>query len=137
MKRFNWRDFQHHPLVALFAFLASIVTVLGFALSLRTNNELQTPVPVDPCVDIVGRWDWLTTGGVVSVAEGGLLSWHPTIANPIPAVTGSWRCDSNSGVINLSWNTGLSDTMRLLEDRNRLSGHNDQNGTIISATRAR
>lgn len=136
MKKLNWRHFQHHPVVTLFAFFASIVTVLGFVLSLRANNMEQTTTRADPCAEVVGRWDWLNTGGIVSVAEGGLLTWHPTIANPIPAVTGTWQCDRNNGVISLNWNTGLSDTMQLQEDGNRLSGNNDQNGTIISATRS-
>jgi len=37
----------------------------------------------------------------------------------------------------MNWNTGLSDTLLLFADRQRLTGSNDQNGAIISATRVR
>jgi len=55
----------------------------------------------------------------------------------VPMFTGTWDCDSGSGDIAMRWNTGFSDKLRLSEDGNRLRGTNDQNGSTVSAVRAR
>lgn len=134
---YGWRNWGDHPLFVVFTVMATLAG-LGIAIySLRDNEDNQAVRQLDPCIDVVGRWDWLTTGGTVAIAEGGGLSWFPLENNPLPAVVGMWTCAEDTGELTLNWSTGLSDRMRLSEDGLRLSGNNMQNQVVISATRSR
>jgi len=129
----GWRNWGDHPLFVVFTVAA---TVTGLALAYLALGD-DEPAAKDPCVEVVGRWDWLTVGGIVAVAEGGTITYHPNDLTPVPMFTGTWDCDSGSGDIAMRWNTGFSDKLRLSEDGNRLRGTNDQNGSTVSAVRAR
>ena len=129
----GWRNWGDHPLFVVFTIVA---TVSGLILAFRSLRDNDASVS-DPCVEVVGRWDWLTTGGIVTVAEGGRLTFHANDLTPVPIYTGNWECESGSGKIATRWNTGFSDQLRLSKDGNRLSGTNDQTGTAVSAVRAR
>ncbi|MCB1671782.1 MAG: hypothetical protein R3F41_12855 [Gammaproteobacteria bacterium] len=131
----GWRNWGDHPLVVLFTALMSVVGLgLGF-LSLQQSETNDSVRSINPCIDVVGRWDWLTTGGTVTIAEGGGLSWFPVAVNPVPAVVGIWSCSQETGELELRWSTGLSDLMHLSVDGMRLSGTNQQNQSVISAAR--
>ncbi len=129
----GWRNWGDHPVVVLFTAAATVTGLVLAALALRDGG----PAVGDPCTAVVGRWDWLTTGGIVTVAEGGRLTFHPNDLTNLPTFTGAWQCESGSGDITMAWNTGFSDRLQLSDDGNRLSGTNDQTGTTISAVRAR
>ena len=134
MSRMGWRNWDDHPAVTLMTVLASVVAIVTFARS--CGPEDVQFVALDPCLDVVGRWDWLTSGGIVSIAEGGGLTWHQTTDATTPTVVGSWTCDQDTGRIELRWATGSVDDLTLSEDGGRLGGNN-QVGAAISATRAR
>ncbi len=129
----GWRNWGDHPLFVIFTVVA---TVAGLALAYVALGSDESAAS-DPCVAVVGRWNWLTVGGIVSVAEGGTLRYHPNDLTPVPMFTGTWDCDAGSGEIAMRWNTGFSDKLRLSEDGNRLHGTNDQNGSTVSAVRAK
>jgi hypothetical protein len=131
----GWRNWGDHPVFVIFTVVAA-VTGLILAFLALDDNDSHAGVS-DPCVDVIGRWDWLTTGGIVTVAEGGRLTFHPNDLTPVPMYTGNWQCAAASGEIAMSWSTNLSDRLTLSEDGSRLSGTNDQTGDVISATRAR
>ncbi len=126
--RRTWKD---HPIVTLISVAASLVAIIGFVRSCA--QERTEAAALDPCIAVIGRWDWLTTGGVVSVAEGGGLMWHMTEDAPAPSVLGQWSCD-RSGAIELRWNNNFTETLEMSEDGKRITGKNQQ-GVVISATR--
>ena len=123
-----------HPVVTVITLLASVVAIVGFFRS--CGPEPADPVTLEPCVEVIGRWDWLATGGTVSIAKGGGLSWYQTANVVTPTVRGTWTCDEQTGRLVLSWDTGFVDTLALSDDGERLSGTNNA-GDPISATRAR
>lgn len=129
----GWRNWGDHPFVVVFSVLATVTGLILASMALRDGD----PSVSDPCVEVIGRWDWLTTGGIVAVAEGGRLTFHLNDLTPVPTLTGHWQCAPASGEIAMTWNTGFSDRLRLSEDGDRLTGTNDQTGTVISAVRAR
>ncbi len=126
--RRTWND---HPVVTVITVLASLVAIIGFVRSCA--QERAAAAAFDPCVAVVGRWDWLTTGGIVSIAEGGNLMWHMTDDTPAPSVLGRWSCD-RSGKIELRWNNNFVETLEMSADGKRMTGANQQ-GVVISATR--
>lgn len=129
----GWRNWGDHPYFVVFTVVATITSLILAAAALRSGDSPAK----DPCVEVVGRWDWLTVGGIVAVAEGGRIAYHPNDLTPVPMFTGTWDCDASSGDIAMRWSTGFSDQLRLSEDGNRLHGTNDQNGSAVSAVRAR
>ncbi len=135
----GWRNWGDHPLVVALTVVASIGGLVFGYVSWRGGGAAPAlgEEELDPCVDVIGRWDWLTTGGIVSVVEGGTLTFHVNDATPIPTFRGTWTCSDETGEIVMRWETGLSDELTLSDDGDRLSGTNQQNGVVISAVRAR
>ena len=118
--------------VGLLTGLASVATILVFVM---TYGE-QRRNALDPCVDVIGQWDWLATGGVVSIAEGGTASWRETQVASAPSTFGAWTCSEKTGDIEIRWSTGFTDNLEVVDNGERLSGRNGQ-GVRISATRVR
>ena len=116
--RRTWND---HPIVTLITVVASLVAIIGFVRSCA--QERAVVAAFDPRVEVIGRWNWLTTGGVVSAAEGGGLMWHITEDAPAPSVLGQWSCDK-SGKIELRWNNNFVETLEMSEDGERMTGAN-------------
>ncbi|MBM4186729.1 MAG: hypothetical protein FJ206_05385 [Gemmatimonadetes bacterium] len=121
-------------MVALITVIAGVVGIVAFVMDRRTDAP-----PAPRCVDAVGRWDWLSTGGVVAVAEDRGLHWYRVSADPLPTINGVWECDEEDPHrFTFRWReTGYVDTLTLSEDRARFIGANQQTGFKLSGTRAR
>lgn len=128
-----WRNWGDHPVVAAVTVLASLVGIIAFVLDRRSN----TPEP--SCVDAVGRWDWLSTGGVVAIAEDRGLHWYRIATDPYPSLNGEWEChESQPRQFTFRWKeSGFVDSLRLSDDGLRFAGANLRHGFKLSGTRAR
>lgn len=134
----GWRNWGDHPIVIGFTVLAS---VFGIAQFFKPPAEASPggPVQEQGCSQVVGRWDWLSTGGVVAFAEDGLMHWYRVSTDPLPTINGTWVCQDRTPLhLTLKWvETGLVDTLVLSADGQRLAGENMANKFKLSATRAR
>ncbi|MGQ0646385.1 MAG: hypothetical protein ACT4P7_02370 [Gemmatimonadaceae bacterium] len=133
-RRASWRNWGDHPIVAIVTVLASLLAIAGFFL-----DESDKPATASGCARLVGRWDWLSVGGVVAIAEDRMMHWYRVATDPVPLANGTWECEEdNPRHIVLRWQvTMFVDTLNLAEDGQRLIGANTQNGIKLSATRAR
>ncbi len=84
------------------------------------------------CQDIVGKWRWFT-GGFVAFAADQRAFFLPTEDAP-PALTADWRCDSETLTYTLSWSHGFTDTLKLYQDGQMISGRNNT-GVEVSGSR--
>ncbi|MBC7895945.1 MAG: hypothetical protein H7066_11075 [Cytophagaceae bacterium] len=137
--------------MAVLAVLASVATILqlfrpeakGTDLQLASDLASSARPPVvegtAKCTEAAGRWDWLTTGGVVTVAAGGTLMFHRLATDALPMLNGTWECDARDHRrYTFRWiQTGLTDTVRLSENGQLMTGANVMTGFKLSATRAR
>lgn len=149
--RRGWRNWGDHPIVAVITVLASIAGILGYfkttgdrrdeaSMSLTPNGGVvEAPSGAGSCTGFVGRWDWLTTGGVVAIAENGTMVWYRLATDATPTITGSWECrQDRTRHVTMRWiQTGLVDTLVLSADGSRVSGANLSSGFKLSGTRAR
>jgi hypothetical protein len=129
----RWRNWGDHPVVAVVTVLASILAIVGFVMDRASRSTAIR------CVDMVGRWDWLSTGGVVAIGEDRKMYWYRVATDPVPTINGTWECDDDRPrQISFAWiQTGFLDTLVLSEDGQRLAGANRQTGFKLSATRSR
>ena len=134
----GWRIWGDHPLIIGVTVLSSLIAI---AQVFRSGPERQSAGDGAPptCERIVGRWDWLSTGGVVAFTADGRMHWYPVPSNPVPPANGTWTCEDRSPPhLTLRWiETGLVDTLVLSADAERLVGENLKNHFPLSATRAR
>jgi hypothetical protein len=118
--------------------LRSVVNLL----SPTPENQTQSPqtqaqeetftVPIiDHCSTAVGYWWWDERRFPVSIYDdGGILADDAASGGRISA---NWTCvDSNTGLIKISWSTGITDFMYPV-DQNRMSGNNGVN--VVNAVR--
>lgn len=141
----GWRNWGDHPVIAGITLLASLAGIAGYLRSGPDASSRDEPRsgaeerPVRNCAQVVGRWDWLSTGGVVAIAEGGLIHWYRVATDPLPTINGTWECrEGKRPHLTFSWvETKLIDTLVLAEDGERLTGANTQTGFRLSGTRAR
>lgn len=149
-----WRNWGDHPLVAILTVLASVAGILGYLNrgsdgpsaagvgAIPPAGNAAAPEPDgrdDRCADVAGRWDWLTTGGVVAIAETGTMKWYRLASDAVPTLNGSWECSgTNPRHLTFRWvETGFVDTVVLSRDGQRFSGANLKSGFLLSGTRAR
>jgi hypothetical protein len=126
--------------VAILTVLASVAGILGYL-----NRGTSAPAPPSDapaatrCADVAGRWDWLTTGGVVAIAQTGTMKWYRLATDPFPTINGTWECSpANPRHLTFRWiETKLVDTVVLSGDGERFSGANLSTGFLLSGTRAR
>ncbi len=139
----GWRNWGDHPfVVGLTLFLALLTGVFGVLQFLGRGPDISPTSggsAVRGCEQIVGRWDWLSTGGVVAFTADGLHHWYRVASDALPSVNGTWTCQDREPVhFTLSWiETGLVDTLVLSADGQRLVGETLANQFQLSATRSR
>ncbi len=84
-----------------------------------------TPAPAQQgtaqCRGVDGQWNW-STGGVVTIEVPNRAFWAAE-ASASPSFVANWVCDETGKVI-ISWNQGMTDTLDLSGDGNRLVGSN-------------
>jgi len=73
------------------------------------------------CDSIPGLWSWFTNGDV-TFAAGGTLVQGPR--------TGRWTCNSASRQVTIVWSHGYTDELLLSPDGTRLTGRNNQQGSV-------
>lgn len=119
--------------------LTALVALLSFTMSNCKKEEVPPPSPqilnLSECAEITGKWDWFT-GGQTTLGTDGSVLWLQQPQNPLGAkVTGRWSCIStNPRTYNISWQHGITDSVKLSQDRNSLAGSNPA-GVQVSATR--
>lgn len=122
--------------------ITALLALVTFTMGNCRNEKAPAPPPepqimnLNLCPEIAGSWDWFT-GGVVTISEDGGLLWrqNPALPQSLSAV-GRWTClDTTPHTFTLSWQTGLTDQVRLSPDGKSLSGKNLMNGVVISGTR--
>jgi hypothetical protein len=100
---------------------AAIIGAIGVWIAI-TPPPVAPPVPpVAPsitsvCADISGSWHWVSRF-ILMINSNGTMGGR-----------GTWTC--SSGVFVLKWNGGITDWLSLWADGNRLSGTNNQGGTV-------
>jgi endonuclease/exonuclease/phosphatase family metal-dependent hydrolase len=131
-----------HPLIGVTPSRASRGSRATFAPRTRAERRASQRAEVRAgrnCAQVVGRWDWLSTGGVVAIAEGGFIRWYRVATDPLPTINGTWECREGARAhLTFTWiETKLVDTLVLADDGQRLTGANTQTGFRLSGTRAR
>lgn len=136
----GWRNWGDHPVVVGITLLAGVFAIFQFF----RHSPAPPPGPDDPgpqtCAGIAGRWDWLSTGGVVAFTAEGAMHWYQIPTDRLPTVSGRWECNDARQPLHftLRWTqTGLVDTLSLSADGQHLTGENLANHFKLSATRAR
>ena len=127
-------------LTGVASLLTALITLATVSVSSCRKDEKPPAEPslanISQCQEITGDWDWFT-GGVVTIAPDGALSWkqNPAVAQSLSAV-GRWTClDTKPRSFSLSWQTGLTDVVKLSPDQQSLSGKNLTTGAVITGTR--
>lgn len=94
-------------------------------------DETFTAPIINNCYTAVGYWWWDERRFPVSIYnDGGILADDAASGGRISA---NWTCvDSNTGLIKISWSTGITDFMYPV-DQNRMSGNNGVN--VVNAVR--
>lgn len=125
-----WRNWGDHPVVTAITVIAGLIAIVSFFRGDGTKREVS-------CDSIVGRWDWISTGGVVAIADNRFMRWYRTASDPAPTINGTWECnDDNPTHIVFRWTeTGLIDTFNVSEDGDRMSGANQQTGFRLTGMR--
>jgi hypothetical protein len=125
-------------LTGVASLLTAVVALLTFSVSNCRNEKAEaTPqiLNLSQCEEITGKWNWFTGGETTLEKDGGVL-WVQFPGNALShKVTGRWSCIStNPRTYNISWQHGITDSVKLSPDRNSLAGSNPA-GVQISATR--
>ena len=93
--------------------------------------------PADACSRPVGRWVVAGVEGEVAIQSDKTLEWWRASGDRLPAITGSWVCQSaQSRRFVLHWNNGDVNTLTLSSDGRNLTGTNVV-GLPVFVTRVR
>jgi len=86
-----------------------------------TNNVIYAPNAARSCESIPGLWSWFVNGDV-TFSAGGTLVQGPR--------TGRWTCNSANRQVTIVWSHGYTDDLVLSPDGMRLTGRNNQQGSV-------
>lgn len=124
--------------------LLLLITVVSSLFDPDHPGEGETTVPATTrqaetelsqaavCREALGKWNWFT-GGFVTFADDGRAFFQPTEDAP-PAVHAQWQCDPSTGSYTVSWSNGFTETIRVYQNGNLISGSNNV-GVEVSGSR--
>lgn len=103
------------------------VATIVFCQVLASHSEAA-----DRCQRILGEWGWFI-GGKVSFSPNAQARWTPG-SKATPPASGTWSCDSRSGIYTVTWQNGFVDTLTLSDDGGQLKG-TSSTGVKVSGRR--
>ncbi len=137
----DFKDYMRRYPKGVFTSLARdrLVALQRQATETARSNSASTAkrAASDVCELPVGKWTVPNIPGVVDIKDDATLEWWKNQGDRLPAVSGSWTCQSaGSRRFVLTWGHGGIDTVTLSSDGRMLSGKN-QFGLPVTYMRRR